>query len=197
MSAFYVNPLLGFGIIVGGIVLGTLTADARLALVALVAQYIGAASVMAAGSAPAVAWLHLAVGGLSAAILYLGIRARAADGPDRATTAGLPFRAVALLMALAAGGVWAVRWPLPHAGGLTSPACFALAAGFATQVGVFPQPARMGMATLTLLTAASVYTHAAGGSHLLIALVLCGHLFTALAAGHCQAFPSAGQEEPR
>lgn len=197
MSAFYVNPLLGFGIVVGGIALGALTADARLALVALVAQYAGAAAVMAAGSASAIAWLHLAVGGLAAAILYLGIRARSADRLDRAATAGLPFRAVALLMALAAGGVLAVRWPLPHAGGLTSLACFALAAGFVAQVGVFQQPARIGMATLTLLTAASMYTHAAGGSLLLVALVLCGHLFTALAASRFQATPSAGQEEPR
>ncbi|MDH7490285.1 MAG: hypothetical protein QHH80_12370 [Anaerolineae bacterium] len=193
MGTFQPNPLVGFGILVGGVALAALAADARLALVALVAQYVGGAMVMA-GLAPAVAWLHLAVGGLAALILYLGIRARPADGTERALTLRLPFRLAALVLTLTAAGVLAVRWPLPYASDLTSLACYALAAGFIAQMGLFREPARAGMATLTLLIAASVFAQAAGGSLFLIGLLLAAHLLTGLAAGHLHSIRTAAQE---
>lgn len=190
MSAFLTNPLLGFGVLAGGIALAALAADARLALVALLAQYVGSAMMMAASS-QAIAWLHLAVGGLAAVILYLGIRAR----PAERAMMRLPFRAVALLLTLAASVLVAVQWPLPYANELASLACYALAAGFVAQMGLFREPARVGMAALTLLIAASLYVQSAGGSLLIAGLVLVAHLLTSLAAAHLHAPSSAATEE--
>lgn len=195
MEAFQPHPLLGMGILVGGIALAALTADARLALVALLAQYVGSAFVMAA-SAQEIAWLHLAVGGIVAALLYLGIRARSGDLAERAATFGLPFRAVALALTLTAGGVLATQWPLPYTGGLASLACYALMAGFVTQAGLFHEPVRAGMAALTLLIAATLYAQTAGGTLLLIGLVLSTHLLTALVAGHLHAARGAEEGAP-
>ncbi len=193
MGTFQPNPLLGFGILIGGIALAALAADARLALVALVAQYVGAAFMMAAANT-AIAWLHLAVGGLATLILYLGIRARPADGTERAAILRLPFRIVALVLSLTPAGVLAVRWPLPYASDLASLACYALAAGFTAQMGLFREPARTGMAALTLLLAASVFAQAAGGSLFLMGLLLAAHLLTGLAAGHLHSTRTAAQE---
>ncbi len=196
MSTFLTDPLLGFGILAGGIALAALAADARLALVALLAQYAGSAIAMAASS-QAIAWLHLAVGGLAAVILYLGIGARPADRPERAAILRLPFRVIALLLTLAAGGVLAMQWPLPYASGLASLACYGLAAGSVAQMGLFCEPARVGMAALTLLIAASLYAQSASGSLLLAGLVLVAHLLTSLAAAHLHSAPSTAQENPR
>ncbi len=197
MPTLTANPLLGFGIMTAGIAVAALAADDRLALVALIAQYVGSAFVMAATSAQTIAWLHLLVGGLAAVVLYLGVRTRPADDSDRAAAPRLPFRAVSLLLTWAAGGVLAVQWPLPYVDGLTSLACYALAAGFAAQMGLFREPARVGMATLTLLTVASIYAQAAGGTLFLIAMILSGHLLTGLAASHAHSAPCAAEEEPQ
>jgi len=194
VGTFQPNPLLGFGILIGGIALAALAADARLALAALVVQYVGAAFVMAAADT-AIAWLHLAVGGLAAAMLYLGIRARG-DSTARAAALGLPFRAAALLLTFAAGGVLAAQWPMPYAHGLASPACYALAAGFIAQAGLFREPARGGMAALSLLLAASLYVQAAGGTVFLIGLILSVHLLTALVAGHLHSAPDTEEGAP-
>lgn len=195
MFTFQTDPLLGFGLLIGGIALAALAADARLALVALIAQYAGAAFVMAGASAQVVAWLHLVVGGLAAVILYLGVRTVPTERPGRDAALHLPFRAVALLLTLAAGVLLAARWPLPYANNLTSLACYALTAGFTAQVGLFREPARVGMATLTLLIATSLYAQAAGGSLLLVGLVLAAHLLTGLGAGHLHSVHSAAQED--
>lgn len=191
METFQPNPLLGFGVLVGGIALAALSADTRLALVALLAQYVGCAFMMAASDS-AVAWLVLAVGGMVAAMLYLSIRARRGVPAEHTATLRLPFRAAALLMALAAGGVLATQWPLPYAGGLPSLACYALMAGFVAQAGLFQQPARVGMAALTLLIGAALYAQSAGGTLLLIGLILSAHLITALVAGHLHPAPEEG-----
>lgn len=195
MDAFQFNPLLGFGILVGGVALAALSADARLALVALLAQYVGAAFMMAAPNL-AVAWLHLTVGGMAAAMLYLGIRARGGDPAERAATLRLPFRAIALLLTFAAGGVLATQWPLPYAGGLPSLACYALVAGSVAQAGLFHEPARDGMAALTLLIAAALYAQTAGATLFLIALILLMHLITALVAGHLHSAPDIEEGAP-
>lgn len=194
MSAFPTDPLLGFGILAGGIALAALATDARLALLGLLAQYAGSAIVMAASS-QGIAGLHLAVGGLAAVILYLGIRARPANSAERATILRLPFRIVALLLTVAAGGVLAAQWPLPYASGLASLACYGLAAGSVAQMGLFREPARVGMAALALLVAASLYAQSAGGSLLLAGIGLAAHLLTSLAAAHLHGVSIVAGEE--
>lgn len=196
MSTFLADPLLGFGILAGGIALAALATDARLALLGLLAQYVGGAMVMS-GSSQAIAGLHLAVGGLAAVILYLGIRVRPADSAERAIILRLPFRVVALLLTVAAGGVLAAQWPLPYASGLASLACYGLAAGTVAQMGLFREAARVGMAALTLLVAASLYAQSAGGSLFLVGLVLAAHLLTSLAAAHLHGASIAAREDPQ
>lgn len=195
MASIPVNPLLGFGLLAGGIVVATLASDARLALLALLAQYAGSAFVAASASAQSVAWLHIAVGGMATAMLYLGLRARPSPHAGGVPALGLPFRAAALLMALAACVLLALRWPLPYAGDGVSLACFALVGGFVAQMGLFREPERVGVATLSLLNAAVVYVQAAGGGPLLTALLLCGHLLTGLASGHLAAVWGASEGE--
>ena len=190
-----VNPWVAFGILAGSGALAVLAADARLALAAIAGQYIGAGLLLAYMGAQPLAWLHMVVGGLACLILYLGLRGQPKTRPREEPPVPLPFRIMALMLTLLAGGLLHARWPLPYAGGLTSLACFGLAGLFVAQAGLYREPIRAGLGALTLLTAVSLYLYGAGGGLLLTAWALASHLMVSLAVGHLQSTWSAAAEE--
>ena len=179
----------------GSGVLAVLAGDARLALIAMAGQYIGAGLLLASAGAGEIAWLHVAVGSLACLILALGLRGQPKSYRETDALLPLPFRIAALGLTLVAAAVLYQQWTLPYTDALTTLACFGLVGLLVAQAGLHRAPIRAGMAVMTLLTATSLYLYAAGGGLALTAGTLAAHLMAGLAAGHLQSTWNAAAEE--